>query len=454
MSAARLVSSAIELSPQPAPRREAAHCADFVAPLFDTCRDAAALASSILAAVPDAVLIVDSLDTVVEANSAAQQLFGYRRDELLGASLGTFVPSGSAGDDPWARRRCGSTFPIQITVNCVQLTTGKFTICVIRDISERQDAARHVAQLETAAVQIQQQSLALQAEKERADEANRAKTEFVANMSHEMRTPMTAILGYSDLLRDRLDRPADRDAAETIRRNGDHLLAIINDILDLSKIESGRLEVECIALLAGAGHCRRDLAGASPRADENSSRWTVDFERAHSRMIKSDPFRLRQVLINLVGNAVKFTAVGGVRLLIRFLPAPGGPATGVSEIRDALLEFDIIDTGIGMTPAQIERLFQPFNQVDASMTRKYGGTGLGLTISKRLTDMLGGEITVHSQLDRGSTVPPLDPHPAYSLAEAHERAKRSDVRPLAHSGPGRRGNQAQRPHPAGRGRSR
>jgi signal transduction histidine kinase/ActR/RegA family two-component response regulator len=261
------------------------------------------------------------------------------------------------------------------------------------EIAERKKAEeerlRHVAQLEAAAVQIREQSLALQAEKERADAANLAKSEFLANMSHEIRTPMAAILGYADLLKQRLNDAADHEAVDTIRRNGDYLLTIINDILDLSKIESGRLDVECIPCSP------RQLASdvitmVRERAEQKQLSLRLEFDGPFPARIESDPFRLRQVLINLVGNAIKFTSAGGVRLTLRF-------------VSPAELQFDIVDTGIGMMPDQVERIFQPFTQADASMTRRYGGTGLGLAISKRLVDRLGGRLSVESEIGKGST---------------------------------------------------
>jgi signal transduction histidine kinase/ActR/RegA family two-component response regulator len=260
------------------------------------------------------------------------------------------------------------------------------------EIAERkkaqEESLRHVAQLEAAAAQIREQSLALQAEKERADAANLAKSEFLANMSHEIRTPMTAILGYADLLRERLTDPKDHETIDTIRRNGDYLLTIINDILDLSKIESGRLDVECIPCSP------RQLAGdvvatVRERAEQKHLSLSLEFDGPIPQQVDSDPFRLRQVLINLVGNAIKFTSAGGVRLVVRF-------------VRPTELQFDVIDTGIGMMADQVERIFQPFTQADASMTRRYGGTGLGLAISRRLVDRLGGHLWVESELGKGS----------------------------------------------------
>jgi len=230
-----------------------------------------------------------------------------------------------------------------------------------------------------------------------AEAATKSKGEFLANMSHEIRTPMTAILGFTDVLlgEDGLDRaPPERvQALETIQRNGQYLLSLLNDILDLSKIEAGKPDVErttCspIEVLAGVASLMR------VRARAKNVPLTIEYLGAIPAQIQSDPIRLRQILINLVGNAFKFTETGGVRVAARLVGNPDGPPR---------LQFDVVDTGIGMTPEQLTRLFQPFVQADSSTTRKSGGTGLGLTISKRLAELLGGDITVTSTWGKGST---------------------------------------------------
>ena len=222
---------------------------------------------------------------------------------------------------------------------------------------------------------------------QRAEAATRAKNEFLANMSHEIRTPMTAILGFADMLvEDRSVNSAPRERVEavrTIKRNGEYLLNIINDILDVSKIEAGKLLTERIAsspcqLVAEVSSLAR------VRADEKGLPLNITYGGAIPETIQSDPTRLRQILINLIGNAIKFTDHGEVGIEVRLVDAGGSPA----------LQFDVVDTGVGMSEEQAARLFRPFTQADASTTRRFGGTGLGLAISKRLADMLGGDIVL------------------------------------------------------------
>jgi len=228
-----------------------------------------------------------------------------------------------------------------------------------------------------------------------AEAATRAKSEFLANMSHEIRTPMTAILGFTDSLLAAGTPAAERiSAGETIRRNGRHLLGMLDDILELSQIDAGKLEVERIACCPL--RVVNDVSSQMrPRALEKGLRFEVEYTTAIPESIQSDPARLRQILINLLGNAVKFTEQGSVRLASSYQPQ--------QEDRAAMFCCAVQDTGIGMTAEQIAGLFQPFCQADSSSTRKYGGNGLGLTICSRLVQKLGGRIEVESQPGRGST---------------------------------------------------
>ncbi len=229
--------------------------------------------------------------------------------------------------------------------------------------------------------------------KREAEAANAAKSAFIANISHEIRTPMNAILGYADMLLDNGATAEQRhDCVKVIRRNGEHLLAIINDILDISKVEACRMSAERIP--CDLPQLIADVIGLTrPKAIEKRLNFEVTFDDLIPKTILTDPVRAKQVLVNLVGNAIKFTASGSVRLHV---------AREVSYFGHAI-RFSVCDTGIGMTGEQMTKLFQPFSQADASTTRKFGGTGLGLTISKRLAQILGGDISVESREGAGST---------------------------------------------------
>jgi len=224
-----------------------------------------------------------------------------------------------------------------------------------------------------------------------AEQANRAKSQFLANMSHEIRTPMTSILGYADLISQKQIDEDTRSHVATIRRNGAFLLGLINDILDLSKIEADHMEVfdESVNLI----HLIEDvLSIMQVRAAEKDLEIRVDYCGKIPREIQADSKRLRQILVNLVGNAVKFTEAGHVRVAVR----------AEQSDRRTRVHFDVVDTGIGISDERMKKLFQPFSQGDPSIMRTYGGTGLGLVISQRLVAMLGGEITARSRVNEGS----------------------------------------------------
>jgi signal transduction histidine kinase/DNA-binding response OmpR family regulator len=240
--------------------------------------------------------------------------------------------------------------------------------------------------------------------KDRAEQASRAKSSFLANMSHEIRTPMTAIVGYADMMLDPDQTRSDRqDCLQVIRRNGAHLLDLINDILDLSKIEADKMTVERIdvdvrELIAEVASLTR------PRVVEKGLRFEVNFSDPIPKTIQTDSLRLKQVMVNLLGNAVKFTATGRICLNVSC-------STSIDDHSNRI-RFAIVDTGIGIDQEQMSRLFQSFSQADESMTRRFGGTGLGLTISKRLSRLLGGDITVASTMGVGTTfTAEIDPGP-------------------------------------------
>lgn len=232
--------------------------------------------------------------------------------------------------------------------------------------------------------------------RQQAEAANQSKSAFLANMSHEIRTPMTAILGYTEILE--LEARTHQmpelflDSLDTIRRNGGHLMELINDILDLSKIEAGKLDVESIAC-SPQTIVEEVMELVQVRAEAKGLKLEADFKFPLPAQIHSDPTRIRQILINLIGNAIKFTEVGTIRLETELLQAP---------YDEPQIQFTIVDQGIGMSEAQMTNLFRPFSQADSSTSRKYGGTGLGLTICKRLANILGGDISVQSEINHGS----------------------------------------------------
>ena len=249
-------------------------------------------------------------------------------------------------------------------------------VTVYTDVSARREEARR-----------------LNAAREHAESAARAKSEFLATMSHEVRTPMNGVLGLADLLLDTELSPEQRDYVETIQRSGQALLEILNDILDLSKIEAGKLELESIAF--DPLQTMNDvLALSGPRASAKGLLLDAVAAPDLPRDVIGDPGRLRQVLGNLLGNSIKFTDSGQVQVRAEVAQVDGD---------DVLLRYTVSDTGIGMSAEQRARLFQPFSQADASTTRRFGGTGLGLAICRRLVEMTGGAISVQSEPGQGSS---------------------------------------------------
>jgi two-component system sensor histidine kinase/response regulator len=346
----------------------------------------------------DAFIAMDEHGVIADWNRSAEAMFGWSRDEVIGRELASviipeelcsahrqglarYLATGreeavSARIQGDAIRRDGHRFPVEVAVWEVASETSRSFNSFVRDRSQQQATEE-----------------ALASARDQAVEASRMKSEFLANMSHEIRTPMNAVIGLTGLLLDTgLDETQHR-YTEGVRSAGEGLLSIINSILDFSKIEAGKLELEQVDLDLRelVEECVGLFAGPAAAQDIELATWCYP---TVPTAVRGDPVRLRQILLNLMGNAMKFTEQGQVVVQVQPL-----------EIADAsvVVRFDVIDTGIGIAAASYDRLFVSFSQADTSTTRRYGGTGLGLALVKRLVDLMGGEVGVESEVGRGST---------------------------------------------------
>ena len=388
----------------------------------------------IVEAAGEGIVLTDTTGRIVQVNPAFMRITGYAAEELIG-NTPSVLRSGKHSSEFYAGmwetinagrvwtgrlhnlRKDGSLYHAALTIAPICDERGNITglVGVQRDIStdieSEQRLQDHAAALKTANSELEAQKQQLRARQieladtnraledatRQAERANQAKSEFLANTSHEIRTPLTAILGFAEELHEHAQtEPVPemcRAAIETIQRNGEHLLEIINDILDLSKIEARQLTIErtsCspVRIIADV------LSLVRPRAAAKGLTLEAEYASPIPQTVQSDPTRLRQILLNIVSNGIKFTESGGVRIVTRLCDPQAGHAA---------LQFDIVDSGPGMDPGQIGRLFQPFTQADASTTRRFGGTGLGLAISKRLAEMLGGDVRVVETSPAGGT---------------------------------------------------
>jgi PAS domain S-box-containing protein len=341
-----------------------------------------------------AIFMLDPSGNIINWNEGAQRITGYSTGEIIGEHFSCLslakdrtsgrvenmlekaLKEGRFEDEGWRIRKDGSRFWANVVITPVRDQNGRLTgyTDITRDITERKF---HLEELKKAKDVAEKARFS-------AEEANRAKTNFLANMSHEIRTPLGVILGYAELLNNPSQTRSDRQhTINIIKRNGEMLSRIINDILDLSKIETSSVDVdsEKFSLPVLLSDIRSMFA---IDAREKGIRLNFEIDGMVPETIKSDPTRLRQILMNIVGNAVKFTDHGSVTVTVSLVYSGNAHQ----------LQFIVADCGPGMTLDQMSRLFRPFEQADNSPTRKYGGTGLGLALSRRLAKALGGDLMI------------------------------------------------------------
>ena len=356
----------------------------------------------ILDHVPSLVIFKDDRNNILRANKAAADGLGVAPDDVAGRPSADFYEHADQyfADDLSVLRtgkpKLGYVEPVTSVNGVRHVRTDKIPIASNGDggsLDRILVVATDVTESVVADARRERFAAELKEAKDAAEAADRAKSEFLANMSHEIRTPMSAILGFSELLlHSDMDADGRADALHGIQRNGNYLLALIDDILDLSKIEAGRLEIEAVDV-DPAAVVAEVLSTMRPRALEKGLDLRVREATPLPRRVRTDPLRLRQILLNLLSNGVKFTANGSVTVTL----ACDGPG------EDCALHVSVADTGIGITPEQQTVLFQPFRQADASTSRRFGGTGLGLAICRHLARSLGGDIQCASQRYVGST---------------------------------------------------
>ena len=379
----------------------------------------------------DAIFIMDLEGRILEINEVACRHLGYSREELVHKTVNDIESPACRASLPVRRaqlvergeslfeisylRKDGAELPVEISSRLFDYRQAPAILSVARDISGRKkaeaEASRHAAELERA--------------KTDAENASRAKSEFLANMSHEIRTPMNGILGMSGLLLDTVLNDDQRDCAETIRRSTGALLGILNGVLDLSKIEAGRMELEpsgfdIVACLEEIGELM------APQARIRGLEYVFQAQVEH-RWVCGDAGRLRQIVLNLLGNAIKFTDRGQVKLAISNSELSASHAT---------FNISVADTGIGIAAAELPLLFNNFTQVDSSPSKRHEGTGLGLAISRRLAQLMAGTLTVASELGKGTTfvltlplplteeVDRLNPSPLFECAQIAAKSRR------------------------------
>jgi PAS domain S-box-containing protein len=361
-------------------------------------RGQVAFLERVLRSAPDALLVLDRAGRVTLANPAADTMFGYPAGTLVTTPVEELIPRWSAvastpasthgtDADPGlvGRRRDGREFPLEIDLADFPGERETFTTVVIRDITARRNTENGWQRARDAALV-----------------GSRLKSQFVATMSHEIRTPITGVIGLTDLLLTTELDEVQRRYVDGVRVSGEALMALINDVLDFSKIEEGKVQLDEADFDLGM-LLDEVVTITAHSAASKGLHLQVDRDPDLPLDLRGDPGRIRQILLNLVSNAVKFTDEGGVAIRAR----PGG-ASGAGGDR-VLVRLEVADTGVGMDPDKLQELFEPFVQADPSTTRTHGGTGLGLTICRQLAEAMGGGVEAESRLGQGTTLRVLLP---------------------------------------------
>ena len=368
----------------------------------------------------DGIIMIDGQGQVQSFNGAAERILGWKADEVIGRNINLLMPepyhsqhdgylaayhaTGHAniigkGRDVEALTKDGRVVPIRLAVGRVNLPGAPLYVGFITDISERRAYEQNLREA-----------------KERAELAAAARSTFLANMSHEIRTPMNAIIGFTEALLDSKLDATQRRHLGTVHNSARSMLRLLNDILDTAKLEKGAVDLE-IADFSLRELCQQILTSQRIMAVKKALALDLDYPETEPDYLRGDALRLQQVLVNLLGNAIKFTAKGRVLLRVRYVAGK--------------LQFDVEDTGIGMDAKTLERIFDPFAQADASTTRRFGGTGLGTTISRQLVEVMQGRISVRSTVDVGTVFSVIVPLPLGDASAAtHDRNLQQSVHAL------------------------